>query len=47
MPYQLKDISEAVRKDPRAFLADCDRQYQEKISQAADIIIENLEKSVI
>lgn len=47
MPYQLKDINEAVRKDPRAFLADCDRQYQEKISQAADIIIENLEKSPI
>lgn len=47
MAYQLKDINEAVRNDPRAFLADCDRQYQEKISHAADVIIENLDKSPI
>ncbi len=47
MAYQLNEINEAVRKDPQAFLTDCDRQYQEKISHAADVIIENLERSPI
>lgn len=29
MPYQLSEINEKIRRDPAAFLAECDAHYQE------------------
>ena len=32
MPYQLSEINEKIRRDPAAFLAECDAHYQEPVS---------------
>ena len=42
MAYQLSDINAAVRRDPVGFMEECDQGYQDKISQAADQICENM-----
>ncbi len=47
MAYQLKDINDAIRRDPAEFMAECDRQYQDKVCAAADLICENMEKSPV
>lgn len=47
MAYQLKEINDAIRADPAAFLAACDQKYQKRVSEAADKILERLEASPI
>ena len=47
MPYQLQEINERIKSDVTEFLADCDRQYAEKIAGAADRIMENLSRSPV
>ena len=36
--FQLSEINEALRTDPKAFLDQCDEQYHQKIERAADLI---------
>ncbi len=47
MPYNLTSINEAIRKDAKGFLAECDRNYQDRVNAAADMIIDNLSQSHI
>lgn len=47
MAYRLEDINAAVKRDPAAFMAECDRDYQDKIAWAADRICENMKKSPV
>lgn len=47
MAYQLKEINDAARTDPRGFLEQCDTAYQKKVEHAADQIIANLPNSPI
>lgn len=47
MSYQLTDINFRTISDPAAFIAECDALYREKVSKAADKIIENMERSPI
>ena len=42
MPYQLSEINEKIRRDPAAFLAECDAHYQERIHAAVDKIHDRL-----
>ena len=47
MAYQLSEIIEKVGRDPAAFLAECDRVYQQRLETAADTIASRLEQSPI
>ena len=47
MPYQLQEIRQALSDDPAAFLAQCDQQYQQRISKAADTILKRRNESPI
>ena len=47
MPYQLSEINDKIRKDPAAFLAECDAHYQERIHTAVDTILERMKVSPI
>lgn len=47
MAYQLNEINRAVREDPVAFMEECDRRYQQKIEQAADMICDNMKQSPV
>ena len=47
MPYQLSEINDKIRKDPAAFLAECDAHYQERIHTAVDTILERIRLSPI
>ena len=47
MAYQLSDINYRVVTDPKSFIEECDGLYREKVSKAADRIIENMERSPI
>ena len=47
MAYQLHEINEAIQKDPAAFLADCDRMYQQRLEKASDEIMAQMEASPI
>ena len=47
MPYQLSEINDKIRKDPAAFLAECDAHYQERIHTAVDTILERMKESPI
>ncbi len=47
MSYQLNDINFRTVSDPKAFVEECDQLYKEKVSKAADRIIENMERSPI
>lgn len=47
MSYQLSDINFRTVSDPRGFIEECDALYREKVSKAADRIIENMERSPI
>ena len=47
MAYLLKEINEAVRSDPKAFVEECDAAYNKKIEKAARQIAENRSKSRI
>ena len=47
MPYNLDEINERARKDPAAFIRDCDAEYDAKIRHAADMIMENRSNSPV
>ena len=47
MSYQLNDINFRTVSDPKGFIEECDALYREKVSKAADRIIENMERSPI
>ncbi len=47
MSYQLQEINRRIDQDVNGFLEECDAQYAEKVSQAADAILANLPKSPI
>jgi len=47
MAYQLHEINEAIRVDPRSFVAHCDAIYQSHIDEAADAIMDNMSRSKI
>ncbi len=45
MAYQLQEINDRIRSDVTGFLEECDQNYRQRISLAADKIIANLERS--
>ena len=42
MSYQLQEINRRIDQDVKGFLEACDAQYANKVSQAADTILNNL-----
>lgn len=47
MAYQIRDINEAVRRDPVGFMEECDRMFQDKVEKAADLILRNRKNSPV
>ena len=47
MAYQLQEINRRIRADVTEFLAECDENYAQRVSLAADKILSNLERSPI
>ena len=47
MSYQLQEINESVRTDPKGFLEACDTAYQSRIDSAVDRILERMKESPI
>ena len=47
MPYQLQEINESIRTDPKGFLEACDAAYQSRIASAVDRILERMKESPI
>ena len=47
MAYQLAEINRRAAADPAEFLAQCDREFQSKVSAAADKIVSRLSMSPI
>lgn len=47
MPYDLNEINERARRDPAAFIRECDADYDAKIRHAADMILENRANSPV
>ena len=47
MAYQLQEINKRIQTDVAAFLAECDENYAQRVSLAADRILANLENSPI
>mgnify|MGYP001078548968 CR=1 FL=1 len=47
MAYQLQEINRRIRTDVAEFLAECDENYAQLVSLAADKILSNLEHSPI
>ncbi len=47
MAYQLEKINQAIRADKLGFMEECDRDYQKKVEQAADLICKNMTKSPV
>ena len=47
MSYQLQEINESVRTDPKGFLEACDTAYQSRIDAAVDRILERMKVSPI
>ena len=47
MAYQLQEINRRVRSGAAEFLAECDENYAQRVSLAADKILSNLERSPI
>ena len=47
MSYQLQEIKRRIDQDVKGFLEECDAQYAQKVSQAADAILTNLPHSPI
>ena len=40
MSYQLQEINRRIDQDVKGFLEECDAQYAQKVSQAADAIFD-------
>lgn len=47
MAYQLSEINAAIRTDTAGFLEACDRNFQARVEEAADKIIERMDTSPI
>lgn len=47
MAYQLSEINRRIRTDVVEFLSECDQQYAQRVSLAADKILSNLDKSPV
>ena len=47
MPYQLQEINQSIRTDPKGFLEACDAAYQSRIDSAVDRILERMKESPI
>ena len=47
MAYQLRDINEAARRDPVAFMEEADAVFQRKVAEAAQRIIQNMRHSPV
>ena len=47
MAYQLQEINRRIQTDVVEFLAECDANYAQRVSLAADKILSNLERSPI
>ena len=47
MAYQLQEINRRIQSDVKEFLAECDENYNQRVSLAADKILSNLERSPI
>ena len=47
MAYQLQEINRRIQTDVKEFLAECDGNYTQRVSLAADKILANLERSPI
>ena len=47
MAYQLQEINRRIQADVETFLAECDENYAQRVSLAADKILSNLERSPI
>lgn len=47
MAYQLQEINRRIRTDVTEFLAECDENYSQRVSLAADKILSHLERSPI
>ena len=47
MAYQLQEINRRIQTDVQEFLAECDDNYAQRVSLAADKILTNLEHSPI
>ena len=47
MAYQLQEINKRIQTDVTEFLAECDQNYADRVSLAADKILANLEQSPI
>ena len=47
MAYQLQEINRRIQTDVQEFLAECDDNYAQRVSLAADNILTNLEHSPI
>ena len=47
MAYQLQEINKRIRSDVVEFMAECDENYAQRVSLAADKILTNLENSPI
>ena len=47
MAYQLREINDAIRGDPAAFLAECDAAYQRRVGAAVDAILARMQDSPI
>jgi len=47
MAYYLSEINERCRKDPAAFIAECDALYASRLAEAAESIIENMANSPV
>ena len=47
MAYQLREINRRIQSDVTEFLAECDENYAQRVSLAADKILSNLERSPI
>ena len=47
MAYQLQEINRRIQTDVHEFLAECDDNYAQRVSLAADRILSNLDKSPV
>ena len=47
MAYQLQEINKRIQSDVVEFLAECDENYTQRVSLAADKILSNLDQSPI
>ena len=47
MPYQLSEINDGLKADPKGYLEACDAAYQKRVEAAADTVLERMKVSPI